>query len=278
VSWRAGFGLDWGSVDVHAALAPSSWCFVPARHVIDPRLSSYIVPAQRNVTLIRTTVHVTNYTFIGQRIVNQSLKPGAIGRAVGRPIHRYPLEPADAPDAPRGGKVRGGKFVVYRPAAERGARDAAPPERIEPGPAARAPRGHQQRLGGPSRPQPYPTRPARASEEPRETDPNGPPGQTAEEHGRGRPDRPAPGRRHGSSVAPPPTTPPAAPPESASPAGPAARENKPERPSKTPPERTGGGGGDDSASKRGKPKQAKPKSGDAECDKEKGNCPEGKPD
>jgi hypothetical protein len=115
VSWQAGVGLDWGGLNINVALGPSSWYFVPARAMVDPGLRSYIAPTSQNVTLIQKTTNVTNYTYIDNRIVNQSVQEERIGRAVGHTIPRYHLEQSDTPERAHGGKVQGDRFVVYRP-------------------------------------------------------------------------------------------------------------------------------------------------------------------
>ena len=122
VRWRAGVGLDWGGLSVNVALGPSSWYFVQARDLVAPSLRSRIVPAYRNVTLIQITQHVTNYTYIDNRIVDQSVRVEKIGRAVGHTIPRYRVRPAEPSEAAQGGRVRGQDFVVFRPNTVRGAK------------------------------------------------------------------------------------------------------------------------------------------------------------
>ena len=122
VRWQAGVGLDWGVLNVDVALGPSSWYFVQARDMVDPGVRYRVAPASRNVTLIQITRNVTNYTFIDNRIVDQSVKAEKIGRAVGHTIPRYRVRQADSVEAAQGGKVRGEEFVVFRPDAVRGAK------------------------------------------------------------------------------------------------------------------------------------------------------------
>lgn len=118
VRFRADVGLDWGGAGV--TIEPSWWCFASARYLVDPGLRTHIVPPARNVTLIRVTQNVTNYTYIDNRIVNQGVKVERIGRAVGHAIPRYRVQQADAPETTRGGKVRGNEFIVFRPDTPRG--------------------------------------------------------------------------------------------------------------------------------------------------------------
>jgi hypothetical protein len=120
VSWHAGIGFDWGGVDVNVALGPSSWCFVEARHMVTPSVGVYIAPVTRNVTLIHNTVNVTNYVTVNNRVVNQSVHPDQIGRALGHPVPRYRLEQVTDPVAARGGRIDGDRMAVYRPDPRRG--------------------------------------------------------------------------------------------------------------------------------------------------------------
>ena len=118
VSFRAEVGLDWGGVNI--SIEPSRWCFVNARYLVDPGLRGRIEPSSRNVTLVRVTRNITNYTFVDNRIVNEGVRVEAIGRAVGHTIPRYRVAQADSPEVSRGGKVRGEEFVVFRPDPSRG--------------------------------------------------------------------------------------------------------------------------------------------------------------
>src|SRR5262245_13837885 len=144
VRWSPGAGLDWGGVNVGVVLGPSSWRFVETRYLVDPVLTRRIVPASRNVTIIRNTVHVTQYVTVDNRIVNQSVRPEKVGRAVGHTIPRYRLSEVDAPGAPRGEEVRDGEFVAYRPGRARGGQrrgERLPEERVTP-PAPFSPPGN----------------------------------------------------------------------------------------------------------------------------------------
>lgn len=158
VTWQAGIGLDWSGVNVNIALGPSAWYFVPARAMVDPGCRRYIVPAAQNVTLIQRTSNVTNYTYVDNRIVNQSVRVETIGRAVGHPVQRYHLEQAESPETGRGGRVQGDSFVVFRPdPSAHSQRRPVPPGHDEAHPAGEhhgpdnpwgAPRGHDRPARG----------------------------------------------------------------------------------------------------------------------------------
>lgn len=142
VAWRAGIGLDWGGVNV--SLDAAWWQFVEARHLVSPGLRSHVAPFSRNLSLIRITRNVTSYTYVDNRVVNQGVRVEAIGKAVGRVIPRLRLLQADAPEAPRGGKVKGSEFLVFRPKGLRGrpAQDRLDPPGRDERDRPRGPRPH----------------------------------------------------------------------------------------------------------------------------------------
>jgi len=110
---QAGVGIT--SASLHVSIAPASWCFVSARNMVDVRLNNYIVPASRNVTIIRVTKNVTNYTYVDNRIINGGVHVDKIGRAAGRSIPRYRVsEAADVAEASRG-RGNGREIPMYRP-------------------------------------------------------------------------------------------------------------------------------------------------------------------
>jgi hypothetical protein len=143
-SWHAGVGLEWRGVDVNVAIGPSAWCFVEARHMVAASVGGYMAPVARNVTLIHSTVNVTNYTTIDNRVVNQSVPPEKIGRALGHAVPRYRLDPVETPVAARGGRIQGDRMAVYRPDPHRGGWNGRErhEERDQPMPAAESGPSH----------------------------------------------------------------------------------------------------------------------------------------
>ncbi len=116
VRWRADAGLDWGGVSV--SIEPSRWCFAETRHLANPALSRHLAPATRNVTLVKMTTNITNYTYIENHIVNSSVSVERVGKAVGHSIPRYRVRHADSPENKRGG-IHEGELVVFRPGSAR---------------------------------------------------------------------------------------------------------------------------------------------------------------
>ena len=112
VSVQAGIGLNWGSLNI--SIGSAAWSFTSTRYLADPMLHTRIVPVQQNVTLVRVTQNVTNYTYIDNRIVNHGVQVEKVGRACGHTIPRYRVSDADESEQARNGKVRGNDFVVFR--------------------------------------------------------------------------------------------------------------------------------------------------------------------
>lgn len=115
VRWRAGVGLDWGHSSVQVAIQSGQWSFVAARYLVDPHVDRHIAPRSHNTTYIRVTKHVTNYTYIDNRVINRSVQVNKIGRAVGHPVRTHRVRQADHPGQTRGGQDDGDDLVIYRP-------------------------------------------------------------------------------------------------------------------------------------------------------------------
>jgi len=113
VTWRHGDGfVGWaplppwarwssgGGLDVEVYVQPAAYSFVEERYLVAPHIGSYIVPAERNVTIINQTRNVTNYQLANNRIVNRSLDVGEVERVVGHRITPRPIAAVHAA-APR---------------------------------------------------------------------------------------------------------------------------------------------------------------------------------
>src|SRR5439155_11027009 len=226
---QAGIQLDWASLNV--TIAPSSWCFTSSRYLVDPGLRSRIVPMSRNVTLIQVTRNVTNYTYIDNRVVNNGVQVERIGRASGHTIPRYHISESDDVATPRGGKVRGSDFVVFRHDPPRGRNSQGrtdPPGHDED---RYRQRDYRQRD---SRPEPPPAPPSAPPATNTQTPPPPEPPSTnrgQDRQGRGREEYPERGRPRRS---PQETTPPAPPAPPSAPGQPPAVTNQPSGPDAPP--------------------------------------------
>lgn len=115
VGWRAGVGLDWGHGNVHVSIQSGNWSFVATRYLVEPQVYHHIAPRTRNTTYIKTTRHVTNYTYIDNRVINNSVQVNNVVKAVGHPVRTHHVRHADKPGRTRGGRDDGDDLVIYRP-------------------------------------------------------------------------------------------------------------------------------------------------------------------
>lgn len=129
VRWRAGVGLDWGNVDVRVAINPGWWCFVQTRHLTEPSPGRYFAPASRNVSLIKVTKNVTNYTIVDNRVFNQGVQVNLVSKAIGRPVRQVRVRQSESPEAARRDRQEGEDLLVFRPGLRRGQQPAGPPGR-----------------------------------------------------------------------------------------------------------------------------------------------------
>jgi len=115
VGWRVGVGLDWGHSNVHVSIQSGHWSFVATRHMVEPQVHRHVVPRSRNTNYINVTKHVTNYTYIDNRVINNSVRVKNVGRAVGHPVRKHHVRRADKPGRTRGGRDDDDDLVIYRP-------------------------------------------------------------------------------------------------------------------------------------------------------------------
>lgn len=130
VTWRHGGGwvgwapippgVDWQSrVYIESSIKPSGWCFVEERFLHEPNLRINIVPQARNMTMVRMTQNVTNYSLVQNRVINRSISAEQIEKAIQKPIPRYRIVDRDM--APKGSdRIRGNEIYMFRqPLAEK---------------------------------------------------------------------------------------------------------------------------------------------------------------
>ena len=120
VSWRAGVGLDWGRIDTRVDINPAWWCFVPTRHLTDPSPRQHFASATRNLTLIKVTKNITNYTFVDNRVVNEGVSVNVISKAIGRAVPRIAVRPADTPRGTLENRLNRNELKIFRPGLRRG--------------------------------------------------------------------------------------------------------------------------------------------------------------
>ena len=101
------------------------WLFLDGRYFLDRDLGRYILPYERNITIIHYTVIRTNIVYRNNRIVNEGVDIDQIRRATRSEVVKYELK-----DALRPGQARLGprEVEIFRP--ELLKNDQAKPRRV----------------------------------------------------------------------------------------------------------------------------------------------------
>ena len=120
--------VSYGGV-LSVSLAPAAYVFVPERYFLAPRITTYVVPQDRVVSVYRETRNITVYRQVNNYVYNTGVPVDRIQRVVGRPVQRYQI--ADARSA-QGTRVQGNQVTIFRPQVQK-ANVPPPPQR----PAAR---------------------------------------------------------------------------------------------------------------------------------------------
>ena len=111
-------------------IAPESYCFVPERDFLSPRLGSYFVARDRIGGFWGRTRNFTNYRFAGGRVFNQGVPVDRIQRFTGR-VPRYQV--ADLGygrgNSWRQARMQGNRVAFFRPQVQKAAHIASPANR-----------------------------------------------------------------------------------------------------------------------------------------------------
>ncbi len=128
VGWSFGVGLSFSDFDLDRRVGPSYWCFVDQRHFTDPRVYSYLAPTTNNITYVRMTRNITNYTVVNNRVFDRGVDVRQVERFTGRPVTRMRIVDRQAP----GVHVTGREVGVYRPAVHGRAELRRGPQAVQP--------------------------------------------------------------------------------------------------------------------------------------------------
>lgn len=112
VGFEIGVGIRLGGFNLSVGIRPDSYSFVPERSFLEPRLSGYLIPMARNVSIIHNTTNITNYTWVDNRVVNQGVEVRRIEQVTGRRVK--PLRVAEARVKSRT-EVAENEIRIYRP-------------------------------------------------------------------------------------------------------------------------------------------------------------------
>jgi hypothetical protein len=119
-------------VELTASYYQPRWVFVSLQFFTAPRLTRYVVPPAQNVTYIRQTTNVTNYVTVNNIVINRSIEPSRIERAIGHRIAPARVNQVDSArsvtTAERSTSGNTANAInVYRPTVRRND-DRAPPQ------------------------------------------------------------------------------------------------------------------------------------------------------
>ncbi len=128
-------GMDWQSRSSWDAVIPGfGWCFVPRRNFYDRHLVGEIALVARNVTLLRVTREVTQFERRGNVIMNLSLTPELVEKAVGRSVRRLEIAEVNSLGA-MGAHAEGSSAIAFYRPEVRETRVITPLPRIQTTPA-----------------------------------------------------------------------------------------------------------------------------------------------
>jgi hypothetical protein len=121
--WRAGVGLEFNHADIDRDVPPHWYSFVEERQITARNLDQHIQLEARNVTLLRDSRSIVDYSVVDNRVVNRGIAVEQIERDTGQKIRQHRLVDANAA---RPDEVRGDDVVVFRPKVEKKDKERAP--------------------------------------------------------------------------------------------------------------------------------------------------------
>ena len=121
VRFVAGVGIRHVSYNI----PHSHWIFVDGTHFMSPSLHLHIFPFERNVTIVRYTVHQTNIYVRNNIVVNEGVGFDRVQRITKQRITKVQLKDSNKPELRREAP---GQVEVYRPKIKKS--DAAKPKTV----------------------------------------------------------------------------------------------------------------------------------------------------
>jgi hypothetical protein len=108
VHFRAGINFNSQAFDIPF----NFWIFIQGSHFQDREINPYVLPYERNRTIVNyTTIH-TNIYMQNDRIVNEGITPEQVRRFTGRNVPKYGVQNAPQPGRTR---VVGQQVQIFRP-------------------------------------------------------------------------------------------------------------------------------------------------------------------
>jgi hypothetical protein len=109
VEFRAGMNFNSLSIDIPL----NFWVFIQGPHFQDRDLNPYVLPFERNRTIVNYTSMHNNIYVRNDRIINEGIGIDEVRRITGRAVPRYGLQDAQQPGRT---KVVGQEVQIFRPA------------------------------------------------------------------------------------------------------------------------------------------------------------------
>ena len=106
--YRSGMNFNSNSIDIPL----NFWIFIQGSHFQDRNLNPYVLPFERNQTIIRYTSLRNNIYTRNNRIINEGIGVDAIRRFTGRAVSQYTLKDVQQPGRTR---VVGQNVQIFRP-------------------------------------------------------------------------------------------------------------------------------------------------------------------
>jgi hypothetical protein len=139
VAWRWGDAhIGWAPLPPGADFIPGrgfgrrqwdipgdSWCFVRGRDFMDRRIDRWVLPRERNMTIVNRTELGVNISERDRRVVNEGLDPDLVRRQTNRPVDRLTLKDSTRPGMAR---EEGGDLIISKPVVRRN--EAAKPKEV----------------------------------------------------------------------------------------------------------------------------------------------------
>jgi len=102
-------GVDFAALSVR--IPGNFWIFVGGSHFLDQDIHPYVLPYERNLTIIDYTTIQNHYSFQGDRFVNGGVPVDTVRRLTRRDVPRYGLEDSRQPGRAR---IEGNTVQLYR--------------------------------------------------------------------------------------------------------------------------------------------------------------------
>jgi hypothetical protein len=89
------------------------WVFIDGHHFQDEDFSRYVLPFERNRTIVRLTVHKANLSVRDRQLLNAGVDVDQIAHLTRARVNRYEIEEGQRPDL---SEISGDRIRIYRPA------------------------------------------------------------------------------------------------------------------------------------------------------------------